>query len=302
MAIGNGVGIKEIEVMGRKINEEAVVWNIPEIFEIVVDKGINIEDLKTMLPKVILVEVAVKGSLSYQSDNLFMVLMPVEWDLDEFSDSEKVILIDGNIEGMGLINNHNNLKACLKIIINDDHINITNKEQLKELLDKADRIKDLDQYTIESKERFLEALMQAKIIYNDESSSQIIIDKARAVLNEAINSLEKKVIIKDNLERLISEVEGLNGLDYTDVSWEFLSEVLKKAKTIFNQIDCLQEEIDNCCIELEDAINRLVKKKVDIIVSKNPNSVNTGDSNIEKEYLALLAISCLGIIIKKRKD
>ena len=72
--------------------------------------------------------------------------------------------------------------------------------------------------------------MQAKIIYNDESSSQIMIDKARAVLNEAINSLEKKVIIKDNLERLISEVEGLNGLDYTDVSWEFLSEVLKKAK------------------------------------------------------------------------
>lgn len=192
MAIGNGVGIKEIEVMGRKINEEAVVWNIPEVFEIVVDKGINIEDLKTMLPKVILVEVAVKGSLSYQSDNLFMVLMPVEWDLDEFSDSEKVILIDGNIEGMGLINNYNNLKACLKIIINDDHINITNKEQLKELLDKADRIKDLDQYTIESKERFLEALMQAKIIYNDESSSQIMIDKARAVLNEAINSLEKK--------------------------------------------------------------------------------------------------------------
>lgn len=302
VAIGNGVGIKEIEVMGRKINEEAVVWNIPEVFEIVVDKGINIEDLKTMLPKVILVEVAVKGSLSYQSDNLFMVLMPVEWDLDEFSDSEKVILIDGNIEGMGLINNYNNLKACLKIIINDDHINITNKEQLKELLDKADRIKDLDQYTIESKERFLEALMQAKIIYNDESSSQIMIDKARAVLNEAINSLEKKVIIKDNLERLISEVEGLNGLDYTDVSWEFLSEVLKKAKIIFNQIDCSQEEIDNCCIELEDAINRLVKKKVDIIVSKNPNSVNTGDSNIEKEYFALLAISCLGIIIKKRKD
>lgn len=34
--------------------------------------------------------------------------------------------------------------------------------------------------------------MQAKIIYNDESSSQIMIDKARAVLNEAINSLEKK--------------------------------------------------------------------------------------------------------------
>ena len=302
MAIGNGVGIKEIEVMGRKINEEAVVWNIPEVFEIVVDKGINIEDLKTMLPKVILVEVAVKGSLSYQSDNLFMVLMPVEWGLDEFSDSEKVILIDGNIEGMGLINNYNNLKACLKIIINDDHINITNKEQLKELLDKADRIKDLDQYTIESKERFLEALMQAKIIYNDESSSQIMIDKAREVLNEAINSLEKKVIIKDNLGRLISEVEGLNGLDYTDVSWEFLSEVLKKAKIIFNQIDCSQEEIDNCCIELEDAINRLVKKKVDIIVSKNPNSVNTGDSNIEKEYFALLAISCLGIIIKKRKD
>ncbi|WP_157796075.1 FIVAR domain-containing protein [Thomasclavelia cocleata] len=228
--------------------------------------------------------------------------MPVEWGLDEFSDSEKVILIDGNIEGMGLINNYNNLKACLKIIINDDHINITNKEQLKELLDKADRIKDLDQYTIESKERFLEALMQAKIIYNDESSSQIMIDKARAVLNEAINSLEKKVIIKDNLGRLISEVEGLNGLDYTDVSWEFLSEVLKKAKIIFNQIDCSQEEIDNCCIELEDAINRLVKKKVDIIVSKNPNSVNTGDSNIEKEYFALLAISCLGIIIKKRKD
>ena len=39
--------------VGRKINEEAVVWNIPEVFEIVVDKGINIEDLKTMLPKVI---------------------------------------------------------------------------------------------------------------------------------------------------------------------------------------------------------------------------------------------------------
>ncbi|WP_169924266.1 hypothetical protein [Thomasclavelia cocleata] len=45
------VGIKEIEVMGRKINEEAIVWNIPEVFEIVVDKGINIEDLKTMLQK-----------------------------------------------------------------------------------------------------------------------------------------------------------------------------------------------------------------------------------------------------------
>lgn len=300
-AVGNGVGVKEIEVIGKKINEEAIIWNIPTIPEIIVEKGLSIENLKTMLPKVIPVEIAVRGNSSYQGDDLLTVLMPVNWNLEKFSDTEKIIFIDGNIGEMGVIKNHNNLKANLKIIINDDHTDVINKEQLKELLDKADQIKDLDQYTIESKEKFLTALMQAKSVYNNESSSQIMIDEASNILNEAINSLEKKMIVKDHLKILISKGENLNMLDYTDDSWKLLSEVLKKAKILFNQIDCLQEEIDSCCIELENAINKLVKKKVDIIVPENSSSVSTGDSNTVKNYLALVIISGIGLIIKKRK-
>lgn len=300
-AIGNGVGIKEIEVIGRKINEEAIIWNIPALPEITIEKGISIEDLKTMLPKVIPIEVAIKGNLSYQSDNLLTVLMPVKWNLEKFSDTKKLIYIDGNIEEMGVIKNYNNLKANLKIIINDDHPDIINKEQLKELLDKANQVKNLDQYTVESKERFLLALIQAKSIYDNELSSQVMIDEVSALLNEAINSLEKKLIIKDRLEILISKGEDLNMLEYTNDSWKILSDVLKKAKILFDQIDCSQEEVDNCCIELENAINKLVKKEVDIIVTDSSSSVKTGDSNIVKNNFTLLVISSLVLIIKKRK-
>lgn len=136
-------------------------------------------------------------------------------------------------------------------------------------MDKADRIKDLDQYTIESKERFLEALMQAKSIYDDESSSQLFRNKS-------------------NCKRSFRKIK-------------FLLDVLKRTKSFFNQVDCSQEEIDNCCVELENAINRLVKKEVDVVIFEGTSSINTGDSNIGKEYFILLVISCLGLMIKKEE-
>lgn len=293
-AFGNGVGIKEIEVIGRKINEEAVIWNIPVIPEITVEKGVTIENLKAMLPKVIPVEIAVKGTLSFQSDNLFTVLMPVKWNLDDYNDTEKVISVDGSVDDMGIIKNHYNLKANLNIVVNNT--DIINKEWLMKLLEKANQIKDLDQYTLESKDRFLAAVIQAKSVLDNELSNQVMIDEASNILNDAINSLEKKVIKKDDLELLIFKGESLNANDYTDESWKLLSSVLKKAKIIINQVDCSQEQIDNCCIELENAINKLVKKKIDLNVS-----VNTGDSKIINEYLVLLVISGLYLIINKRK-
>lgn len=301
-AIGNGVGIKEIEVIGRKINEEATIERIPAISKITVEKGTTIEELETMLPRFIPVDVVIKDGISYLSNNSITVKLPVKWNLNGFSsDIEKTIFISGVVENMGVIENQNNLNANLEIVVKSNQGEIVNKERLQELLDKAAQIKDLDQYTIESKEKLLAAIKIAEEAYNNEYSDQVRVDEACERLEEAINAMVKKVINKDYLLLLISRCENLNETDYTNSSWKVLSAALIKAKSLIEEIDCSQEQIDNCSIELENAINKLIKKKVDAIVSDNSSSVKTGDSYSGKEYFGLMMIGCLGIIIKKRK-
>lgn len=290
-AFGNGVGIKEINIQGRKINEETTISNVLPIAPITIKKDLSFESLQAILPKLIPVEAKIAGV-----NNVVTVLMPVKWNLDNFSSK----VINGMIGNMGVIENSNHLQPSIEIIIEDEQIDIINKGALKEVLEKASQIKNLDQYTIESKERFLLVVEQAKNIYDDKLSSQNIIDEITKALGEAIDQLVKKALQKDKLIALITKAENLNEQDYTNNSWMNLIEILKEAKNIIKQEDILQEQIDKYFIELADAINKLIKKEVEEIVVKDVSGINTGD-NSGSEYFILMMFACLVVMYKKKK-
>src|SRR5699024_4871028 len=65
---------------------------------------------------------------------------------------------------------------------------------------------------------------------------------------------------KDELEKIITEAESLNKEEYTKESWNALEKALNIAKDIYNKDNVNQDEIDETKLNLEKAINALIKK------------------------------------------
>lgn len=149
-------------------------------------------------------------------------------------------------------------------------------------------------YTEESVKALEEALENAKAVLENISASQSDIDAAAAALRSAMDALELKQsnpgsdLDTKELEKAIAKAEGLNKKNYTQKSYAAVEKALKAAKAVLADKNATQKEVDDAAKVLNDAIAALVLA--------DTTTPGTGDDNSMTMFIALGAISVVGII------
>ena len=118
---------------------------------------------------------------------------------------------------------------------------------------------DLSIYTDESRQVMEEAIAAAAEVLANENSLQAEIDEALNNLNAAKDQLELKAVDKSELEKMIALADEYAGKigSYTPDSAEAFQAAYDAAKTVFENAEASQEEVDNIVEVLQKAIDGL---------------------------------------------
>ena len=188
-AYGDGIGINEITVEGRKINETAAVTGVPALNQIEVAKGTTAEEIRDQLPATVTVKVTVDG-VTEPVD----VVLPVQWDLSAYSgEKDATYTLQGTLVTQGTIAEAAELPAEVTVKVGTGEEVVVNKETLRTVLEALEE-KDLSGYTEESVAALQAALQTAEAVLADESADQAAVDQALAALQAAKEGLK----VKDN--------------------------------------------------------------------------------------------------------
>lgn len=117
------------------------------------------------------------------------------------------------------------------------------KEALENLIAMAEALNS-NSYTTESWGNMQIELRTAKIVFNDENAMQEEVNDATNKLKAAIDNLEVHNVNKNNLQKLINTVKGLNKEKYTEVTWNEVEAKLHQAEAILDNRTSTQEEVD----------------------------------------------------------
>lgn len=286
-AFGNGVGINELEVMGKIINEESELESVEdhEQKEAIIPTNIDLLNLDKMS------NVNIKVG-----DLLLELLVPVIWDINNFDGNKAgVYTLFGELKLNSLVKNSNNLKAKQSIILKeedkpDETIDKSNLEVKIKALE--DIVANIDKYIPESVEGIKELFGKAQELYNSEDTTQEIIDDMCEKISEAIDNAKLKddkpdpgeTVDKLNLEAKIKILEELiENIDkYISESVEGIKELLEKAKELYKTDNVTQESVDDMCNKISNAIDN-AKLKED-----KPDPGETGDkTNLETQIKKL---------------
>ena len=168
-----------------------------------------------------------------------------------------------------------------------------NKTALKFAIDYALEIienGDLEDVVPAVVREFNEALNEAKKVYENNEATAVEVDATFKRLTNAIHMLEFKQGNKEALKNLIDSAEALDEKVYTNESWIKLVEELEKAKSVYNDENAMQDEVDKAAESLKAAIDNLVinnvnKEELQSLVDKI-SSLNK-DEYIESTWNAL---------------
>ena len=118
---------------------------------------------------------------------------------------------------------------------------------------------DLSIYTDESRQVMEEAIAAAAEVLANENALQAEIDEALNNLNAAKDQLELKAVDKSELEKMIALADEYAGKigSYTPDSAEAFQAAYDAAKTVFENAEASQEEVDNIVEVLQKAIDGL---------------------------------------------
>ena len=118
---------------------------------------------------------------------------------------------------------------------------------------------DLSIYTDESRQMMEEAIAAAAEVLANENALQDEIDEALNNLNAAKDQLELKAVDKSELEKMIALADEYAGKigSYTPDSAEAFQAAYDAAKTVFENAEASQEEVDNIVEVLQKAIDGL---------------------------------------------
>ena len=118
---------------------------------------------------------------------------------------------------------------------------------------------DLSIYTDESRQVMEEAIAAAAEVLANENALQAEIDEAMNNLNAAKDQLELKAVDKSELEKMIALADEYAGKigSYTPDSAEAFQAAYDAAKTVFENAEASQEEVDNIVEVLQKAIDGL---------------------------------------------
>lgn len=162
----------------------------------------------------------------------------------------------------------------------EEEVKQVDKTELQELYDKN---KDINSslYTSPSWQEFEEAIKYVEAVLNDENACQSKVTSAKENLESAIRNL-KSLVNKKELERLINKSSYYvkNIYVYTTSTGDFFDKALQDAKNVLKNNNAVQSEVDEAKINLENAINGLVKRGNKTSLSKLYDSGKDKDSSI----------------------
>ena len=177
-----------------------------------------------------------------------------------------------------ILNENKNLDIVVNIERNEENEEV-NKDALKISIDYAEKLKNSgeleDVIPIVVKE-FNEALELAKGIYENKNASEAEVNTAFMRLANVIHMLEFKKGDKEVLEQFITMAEALNPKVYTSSSWDAMQLELENARSVFNDENAMEDEVNEATNKLKLAIDNLeaikinksaLQKLVDIILS-----------------------------------
>ena len=185
---------------------------------------------------------------------------------------------------------------------------------------------DLSKYTEGSIDKFKVALNNAKTILADKDAMQEKVDEAYNKLIRAYLDL-RLIPDKSKLEDLINKAESMDLSKYTNESVTVFNSKLSKVKSVLDNKEATQEEVDLATNELELALGGLELAKgdtesdeddIDNNVSNENNNANDnnsndnnskGESNLPstggRSAASLLGISLLltgaGVVLRRKK-
>lgn len=133
------------------------------------------------------------------------------------------------------------------------------KTELKKLVSTALSI-DREIYTLLSLNRLDEAVGLAESLLEQTEVSQLQVDQVVSTVQEALDGLTK--IDEPNLsliylQRLVTESESIDLSLYTEESIQFFNEALTAAKSLLNQEEVTEEQVQLALVSLEQAKNNL---------------------------------------------
>ncbi len=132
------------------------------------------------------------------------------------------------------------------------------KDPLQKLYDEYKAI-DEDLYTPNSYKAFKEVLDETKVVLDDDNASNISIKEAETKLQKA-HDLLVKMADKKALNDLIIYTMNIDKNQYTSQSLKEFTKALEAAKSVLNDKNATQKDVDNAAKVLKEAINNLMKK------------------------------------------
>jgi len=119
-------------------------------------------------------------------------------------------------------------------------------------------------YTPQSWAALAMALSPARSIYGNQDATQAQVDNARASLQDAIAGLEllpdEPVIDRDTLRQAIADAEARVQANYTPQTWAQVNMRLSPARSVHNNQNATQAQIDSAANNLINALNGLVAR------------------------------------------
>ena len=142
--------------------------------------------------------------------------------------------------------------------------------------DEQDNMDDYEEmYTTSSLQGLKDEIDNANDVLNNPNITVDDIKNAIKAIDDAVDKLVEQAD-KTELNKVLEEIENINKDDYTSDSYENLINLVDTSKTIVDDKDANQTEVDEYVSKLKQGINSLVKKPVSDV--QNNTSDNKSDN------------------------
>ncbi|MDD7794454.1 fibronectin type III domain-containing protein [Clostridium sp. 'White wine YQ'] len=209
----------------------------------------------------------------------------------------KALLNDNTATATTLGNAYNSLDKAIK----DLQAKAPVDKSVLEKLYNDNKDKSQGKYTDSSWKEFQGALTNAKTVLDNEDAVQADVDAALKTLQDAITNLAEVPVVtvdRSALVKLYNDNNDKSQGKYTDSSWKAFQDALTSAKTVLDNKDAKQTDVDVALKALQDAIANLKEKTEDTAASDLPKTGSPIDASI---LLLIGAMATVGGVTLRRK-
>lgn len=137
---------------------------------------------------------------------------------------------------------------------------LAGKTDLKDLIDRADRVKAED-YTTDSYNLLTEALNAAKEVYEDPQSIWVPVNEAAARLKAAMRGLAEKLPDTSGLSKALARAEQLEESAYTPAAYQELKSAIEAGYAVLNQQEAGRRAVNAAVASLNKALAALEERE-----------------------------------------